>query len=121
MAEGVRQDDEILLRIQGLTLAEQLSGEIGRQHAGPGPARAVQDHDRLAGRLPDGPVVQAHFRQDVAGMEPEVLGDEGAFLGRRVFCRTGIGGEDGKRQRRSGGGMHQRSQDPHGASSLIFL
>ena len=37
---------------------------------------------------PIGPVVQAHFRQDVAGMEPEVLGDEGAFLRRRIFGRT---------------------------------
>ena len=61
------------------------------------------------------------IRQHVAGMEPEVLGDEGTFLRRGIIRSTGISGEDGKRQRRSGGGVHQRSQDPHGASSLIFL
>ena len=54
-------------------------------------------HDRLAGRFPDRPVVQAQFRQDVTGMEPEVLGDEGAFLRRGIIRSTGIGGEYGKR------------------------
>ena len=63
--------------------------KAGCQHAGAGAGGAVQHHDRLAGRLADRPVVQAHLGQDLAGVELEVLGDEAAFLRRRILGRRG--------------------------------
>jgi hypothetical protein len=106
------------LASSGWPFAEQLAGEGGRQHAGAGPARAVQHHDRLAGGLADRPVVQAHLRQDLAGVEPEVPRDEGALLRRRIV--GGGGGERGERQDRSRGGVHQRSQGSHGDLPVLM-
>ncbi len=47
MAEVVGHDDVIARDIQRLAGPEQLAGELGRQELAAGPARAVQQQDRI--------------------------------------------------------------------------
>ena len=72
-AEGIRNDDEILLRIERLPGSEKFPRKILAEHRLARPARSVQHEHRLAGGRADGDVMQLQFGQDFAGVESEIL------------------------------------------------
>ena len=94
MAERVRNDDEVFGGIERLILAEQLTRECRRQHAGGALRGAVQYEHRLSRRLADCRVGKADFGHGLAGMKFEVARDPLALLRRRI-----VGGQCGKGQR----------------------
>jgi len=101
VSEVVRQNDEVLLRVEQLALAEQPAGIALREKGAAGAARSVQDQDGVAdhavGILPrctQRAVVDPDLGQRLAALEREVPGHEIGFDGRRISLRS-----DASRQR----------------------
>ena len=128
VAEPVGHDDEVLGRIEGLPRGEELArkehaairrlGEAGTAAAG-----AVPDQHHVRG--PPGSVardgaeravVDAQFREHVAGGEPEVARHEVGFGEfRRIRCAGEMGhGAEGKRR----GASKEGGKRGHGGNSI---
>src|SRR5918994_7516843 len=69
---------------------------------------------RLARRLADRAVGEPQLRQDLAGVEAEVLRNIRAFLRRRILRRRG--GEGGEREERRARGAQQGCRGSHESS-----
>ena len=71
--ERIRDDDEVLFRIERLALAEKLASKTRREHGLRRACCAMQDQHRLAGGLADSLISHADFRQCFTRMETEIL------------------------------------------------
>ena len=86
VADIVGQGQEVAPRVEGLLFAEELPGETVGEKTGAGAAGPVEDENRIirfprgiAMQRPDGPVVDAQFRQRFAAIEFEVAEGEVAL------------------------------------------
>ena len=114
VSDPVRQYDEILVAVEQLTASEQHAGEMLVEQAAARAAGAVQDQHRIvdlavrvAPRLAQHRVVQAQFRQHLAGCEMEIVQDVVAFDRGVAGNRLRADGADAKTQRRGVQASHQ--------------
>jgi hypothetical protein len=91
MANGIGQDDEVLVPIEELTLVEEETRKRLREESAAGAAGPVKDENGIADdtlRIPyrgaDGGVVKPELRQHFAASEPEIARHEVAFYGSRM-------------------------------------
>src|SRR5262249_22246075 len=106
MANRVREDDEILGRVERLAWSEQLAGKVPIHHGIAGAVAPVQHQHRLAGRRAEGEVVQLELGQDLAGLKLEVfdypfarLGLRGLRTSRQVAAEERYTGEGAAKRR----------------------
>jgi len=90
MSDSIRQNDEILVGVENLSLAEQHAGEMIIDQAVAGAAGAVQYQYRVvdlavrvAVRFAVGHVMQPQFGQRLARGKVKIPNDKVAFDGRR--------------------------------------
>ncbi len=88
VADAVREDHEIALRVEQAAGGQQHAGELRADQAVAAAAGAVQGHDRvdhMAGGVPAGRseagIVDPEFRQGLARAEMEIVDHEVALVG----------------------------------------